>query len=224
MLLHSQVIIILQQHDIPLLFFPTHTRFWYLPQTSLQLTLLISQNYIIFLHSFLLWLCLAGQAPSNLTLPIMESFDYHKNHSHHSLSIHSAAILPELRLPNFPNELTLDNPLKLLLPLSFMFLGFLDLLSLELLISTLSWSASSRVSIFTAASLDMALRQNGQTGGVRQAVAGLGLLWQQRASVHCAHIWWPQFWTSIVHTCSKQMQHNADSLTCIIVDRIPQWV
>ncbi|RHN76070.1 hypothetical protein MtrunA17_Chr2g0328041 [Medicago truncatula] len=56
---------------------------------------------------------------------------------HHSLSIHSAATLPELRPPNFPND-TLDNPLKLLLPLSFKFRSFLDLFIFEQLISTLS--------------------------------------------------------------------------------------
>ena len=142
---------------------------------------------------------------------------YHKQLPFHCLSTHSAAILPELRPPNFPNELTLDRPLKLLLPLSFKFLNLFDaLLSLEQLMSTLSRSVSSWHSVFTTTSLVMVLRQNGQTGGVRQAVAGLGLLWQHRASVHCAHIWCPQLWTSIVHACSKQMQHNSDSLTCKI--------
>lgn len=200
--------------------FPNNT--WYLPRTSLHFNslLLISQNYIIFLHLFstLIFALPVKHLCSYRILPIW-------NHwlpqviCHHCLSSHSAAILPELRLPNFPNELTLDSPLKLLLPLSFKCLSFLDdLLSLEQLISALSWSVSSWHSVFTTTSLVMVLRQNGQTGGVRQAVAGLGLLWQHRASVHCAHIWWPQFWTSIVHTCSKQMQHNSDSLTCTISD------
>lgn len=48
----------------------------------------------------------------------------------------SAAIFPELRPPIFPNEFTLDNPLMLLLPPSFMVRVFLDLLGLEKVMST----------------------------------------------------------------------------------------
>lgn len=229
MLLHSQVIIIiiiiiiLQEHDIP---FSCSQQQHLVPTanfTSFQLTLLISQNYIIFLYFLTLIFALpVKHLCSYGILPMWDSFVTTSN-CRHCLSTHSAAILPELRPPNFPNELTLDNPLKLLLPLSFTFLNFFDvLLNLEQFISTLSRSVSSWYSVFTTTSLAMVLRQNGQTGGVRQAVAGLGLLWQHRASVHCAHIWWPQLWTSIVHACSKQMQHNSDSLTCKISH--DQWV
>lgn len=140
MLLHSQVIIILQQHDILSSFSQQHS----VPTanfTSLQLTLLISQNYIILLH----FLTLIFALPVKYHIYSYRIFSYIESlittsnfQWHHCLSIHSAAILPELRLPNFPNELTLDSPLKLLLPLSFKFLSLLDLLSLEQLISTLS--------------------------------------------------------------------------------------
>ena len=144
------------------------------------------------------------------------SLDYQMPPNYQGLSTHSfsAAILPELRPPIFPNVPTAeDKPLKLLLP-SLKFRDFLDFLNLEELMSPMSRSVSSQISIFATTSRAMVLRQNGQTGGVRHAVVGLGLLWQQRANVHCAHIWWPQFWTSIVHTCSKHMQQSSVSLTC----------
>lgn len=149
------------------------------------------------------------------------SFTHQQKHNskpqHHcglpSTHSFSEAIIPELRPLIFPNEFTLDNPLKLLLLPSFMLRNFLDLLGLKQVVSTPSISMSSWVSTLITISLDMALRQNGQTGGVGWEVEVLGLLWQQSVSVHCAHIWWPQSWTSIVHTCSKQMQHNSVSLT-----------
>lgn len=47
-------------------------------------------------------------------------------------------------------------------------------------------------------------------------VNGLGLLWQQRESMHRAHIRWPQSWTSIEHKWSKHMQHKSVSLACSI--------
>lgn len=130
------------------------------------------------------------------------------------LSAHSfsATILPEPRPPILPKEFIADKLLKLLLP-SLKFRDFLAFLNLELL-SPVSRSASSSLLIFATTRRFMVLRQKGQTGGVRHSVLGLGLLWQQRARVHCAHIWWPQFWTSIVHTCSKHMQHKSKSLAC----------
>lgn len=135
------------------------------------------------------------------------------------LSIHSfsAAILPEPRPPILLNDV--DNPLKLLLP-SLKLRDFLAFLNFGELMSPMSRSASSWFSIFTTTRWAMVLRQNGHTGGVRHAVVGFGLLWQHRASVHCAHIWWPQSWTSIVHTCSKHMQHNSVSLACIEWEQI----
>lgn len=148
------------------------------------------------------------------------SFTHQQKHNrcrHHcglsSTHSFSEAIIPELRPLIFPNEFTLDNPLKLLLLPSFMLRNFLDLLGLKQVVSTPSRSMSSWVSTLITISLDMALRQNGQMGGVGCEVEVLALLWQQSVSVHCAHIWWPQSWTSIVHTCSKQMQHNSVSLT-----------
>lgn len=135
------------------------------------------------------------------------------------LSIHSlsAAILPEPRPPIFPKDPIADKPLKLLLPSLLKFCDLLDFLSLEELTSPMPWSASwsSWLLIFATTSRAMVLRQKGQTGGVRHAVVGFGLLWQQRAKVHCAHIWWPQSWTSIVQACSKHMQHRSESLPCI---------
>lgn len=56
---------------------------------------------------------------------------------------------------------------------------------------------------------EMVVRQKGQAGGWRRRVLGLGLLWQQMASVHAAHIWCPHSRTSIVHACSKQMLHTS---------------
>jgi len=150
---------------------------------------------------------------STNTIPRAASYHCCLSSSSHSFS---AAIFPELRPPIFPNEFTLDNPLMLLLPPSFMVRVFLDLLGLEQVMSTPSWSMSWGLSFFTTTNLAMLLLQNGQTGGTTREVEGLGLLWQHRASVHCAHIWWPQSCTSIVHTCSKQMQHNSVSLTWII--------
>lgn len=119
----------------------------------------------------------------------------------------SAAIRPEPRPPNLLKEPMADSPLKLLLP-SQKFLDFFDLLSFE----------SISLSVLTLATTNwaMLLRQNGQRGALRDAVFGLGLLWQHKANVHWAHIWWPQSWTSIVHTWSKHMQHNSVSLTCIV--------
>lgn len=144
----------------------------------------------------------------------LPSFTNYQGLSTHSFS---AATLPELRLPIFPNEPTADKPLKLLLS-SHKFWNLLDFLNLEELISPMLLSVSSSFLIFTTANRPMVLRQNGQTGGFKHAVVGLGLLWQQRASVQCAHIWWPQSWTSIVHTCSKHMEHSSESLlTCRII-------
>ena len=139
------------------------------------------------------------------------------------LSIHSfsAAILPEPRPPILLKEPTADKPLKLLLP-SLKFLDFLDLLSLEELTSPMSLSASLLVLILATASRAMPLLQKGQTGAVRHAVVGFGLLWQHRASVHWAHIWWPQSWTSIVHTWSKHMQQSSVSLACKILSNNEQ--
>lgn len=139
-----------------------------------------------------------------------------------SLSTHSLsdAILPDPRPPIFPNVPTADKPLKLLLP-SLKFRDLLDLFNFEELMSPTSRSASSKSLLLATASRAMLLRQKGQTGGVRDADVGLGLLWQQRASVQCAHIWWLQSWTSIVHTCSKHMQHNSVSLASEISSSIP---
>lgn len=96
-----------------------------------------------------------------------------------------AAILPELPLI-FPNEPTADKLLKLLLPS----LRFLDLHDLRGLTSR---SISISVLILaTTSNLTMLLLQKGQTGTEEQEVAGLGLLWQHKARVHCAHIWCPQ--------------------------------
>lgn len=132
------------------------------------------------------------------------------------LSIHSfsRAIRPEPRPTILPIVLTADKPLKLLLP-SLKFQDLLGFLSFGELTSC-SCSALP-CSVFTSAttSWTMLLLQNGQTGTVGNAVMGLGLLWQHKANVQWAHIWWPQFWTSIVHTWSKQMPHSSVSLVCI---------
>lgn len=153
----------------------------------------------------------------------MEFFWLSNATKHQGLSTHSfsAGILPEPRLPIFPKEPIADKLLKLLLP-SLKVRDFLAFLSLDELLSPLSWSASSQVLIFATTRQAMVLRQNGHTGGVRHSVVGLGLLWQQRARVHCAHIWWPQFWTSMVHTCSKHMQHRSKSLSCN--KTMSQWI
>lgn len=139
------------------------------------------------------------------------------------LSIHSfsKAILPEPRPTIFPIVLTADNPLKLLLP-SLKFHDLLDFLNFGELTSS-SWSAvqSSALTLATI-SWTMLLLQNGQTGTVGHAVIGLGLLWQHKAKVHCAHIWWPQFWTSIVQTWSKHIPHSSVSLVCIKL--LSQWI
>lgn len=136
----------------------------------------------------------------------------------HGLSTQSllSEILPELRPPTFPNEpMADDKPLKLLLP-SLKFHDFLAFLSFE----GLSLSMSS---FFILATTNWAilLRQKGHTGAVRHAVVGLGLLWQHRANVQWAHIWWPQSWTSIVQTWSKQMQHSSFSLACGMISQ--EW-
>lgn len=123
---------------------------------------------------------------------------------------HSAATFSGLRPPNLANEPMADKLLKLLLP-SLKF-DFLDLLGFERLCSS---SKSFLVSILTTTSWLMLLRQNGQTGAVGQAVVGLGFLWQHRARVQWAHIWWPHGLTSIVHAWSKHMQHSSTSLACL---------
>lgn len=122
-------------------------------------------------------------------------------------------IRPDPRPPILPNDPMADKPLKLLLP-SLKFIDLLDFLSFEglsvmlfLIWATTNWA--------------MLLRQKGQTGAVKQAVVGSGLLWQHRANVQGAHIWWPQFWTSMVHTWSKQIQQSSASLACKIY---PQWI
>jgi len=140
-----------------------------------------------------------------------------------SISSFSAAILPEPRPVILPNDPIVDSPMKLLLS-SPRFIDLLCFLNLEELTSPASRSTtttSSRLLLFSLLLLlfwattkhAMVLLQNGQTGGVTVEVVGFGLLWQHSASVHCAHIWWPQSLTSIVHTCSKQMQHSSVSLT-----------
>ena len=55
----------------------------------------------------------------------------------------------------------------------------------------------------------MQLRQKGQSGAATKRLLGLGLLWQQRDKVQCAHIWCPQSLTSIVHSWSKQMPQSS---------------
>lgn len=126
-------------------------------------------------------------------------------------SLHSADTLPEVRPPNLPNEPKGDKPLKLLLP--SLTLDILDLLGFEGLIST---STSSLALILATTSWVMLVRQKGQTGTVGQDKdEGSGFLWQQRARVQCAHIWWPHGPTSIVHNWSKHMQHRSTSLTCL---------
>lgn len=107
------------------------------------------------------------------------------------LSSHSSwgAILPEPR-PNLPI------PLKLLLPALDLrdFLGFLE--------------------FPVATNLTMVLRQKGQRGAEGDEVAGLGLLWQHKARVQCAHIICPHSWTWMAHASSKQMPHSSVSLAC----------
>lgn len=130
--------------------------------------------------------------------------------SYQDLSTQSFSVnWPELWL-TLPNEPTDDRPLKLLLP-SLKCRDFLDFLSFEE--EYMSSSSTSGFSLtFATANRAMVVRQNGHMGGVRQAVVGLGLLWQHKARVQWAHIWWPQSWTSIVQIWSKQMQHNSVSL------------
>lgn len=164
----------------------------------------LGHAFIFFLLSFIIRQL--DRQNDSLQLPNPTNYQGLSTHSF------SAAIRPELRPPIFPNDAA--RPLKLLLP-SLRFWDFLDLLNLKELKSPLLQSESSESFIFATTSLEMVLRQNGQTGGVRHAVVGLGLLWQQSANVQCAHIWWPQSWTSIVHTCSKQMEHSSVSLACI---------
>lgn len=77
-------------------------------------------------------------------------------------------------------------------------------------------SASLSVLLSAMTNRTMLLRQKGQTGILAElGVDELGLLWQQRAKTQLAHIWWPQFRTSIVHISSKQMQHRSASPACI---------
>lgn len=101
---------------------------------------LLSSQYYIKLLLFVLPFCLAYQATRFHIFPICNYHslirtEQHTMHRHHCglLSTHSssAAILPLPRPPIFPNEFTLDNPLKLLLLPSFKFRDFLDLLALE---------------------------------------------------------------------------------------------
>lgn len=98
----------------------------------------------------------------------------------------SAAILPEPRLI-FPKEPTADKPLKLLLP-SLKLRDLQDFRGFEELISR---SMSFSVLTFATTNLTMLLLQKGQSGTEGQDVVGLGLLWQHKAKVHCAHIRWP---------------------------------
>ena len=79
--------------------------------------------------------------------------------------------------------------------------------------AALSSSSASGLARATS-SLEMLPRQNGQAGDGGVSVAGFGLLWQHSASVHAAHIWCPQSSTSMLHACSKQMQHSSASLAC----------
>jgi hypothetical protein len=79
--------------------------------------------------------------------------------------------------------------------------------------AALSSSSASGLARATS-SLEMLPRQNGQAGDGGVSVAGFGLLWQHSASVHAAHIWCPQSCTSMLHACSKQMQHSSPSLAC----------
>lgn len=134
-----------------------------------------------------------------------------------SRSSSSAANLPDPRLI-LPNEPTADRLLKLLLP-SLKLRDLQDLRGFEELRSrSISFSTLSLITT----SLTMLLLQKGQTGTVEQEVVGLGLLWQHKASVHCAHIWWPHSWTSIVQTWSKHMQQRSVSLASDILSSIPE--
>lgn len=129
-------------------------------------------------------------------------------------SLHSAAILPEFRLPILPNDPMAVNPLKLLLP-SLRLTAFLGLLGLEGLasISVLLWVMAFD---FATTSWVMLLLQKGHTGAAAvEDVAGFGFLWQHMASMQWAHIWWPHCLTSIVHAWSKHMQHISTSLSCL---------
>jgi hypothetical protein len=76
--------------------------------------------------------------------------------------------------------------------------------------SLLSSSSPARVRV-AITSREMPPRQNGQVGSGWDCVAGLGLVWQQSASVHAAHIWCPHSRTSMLQACSKQMLHTSAS-------------
>ena len=126
-------------------------------QPKLQLTsLLISQ---IYLTDWFLSIHTNGSSMMAFswilaflfTIRKSESFGHHMKSwlpnatNYQVLSTHSfsAAILPELRPPIFPNVPTAeDKPLKLLLP-SLKFRDFLDFLNLEELKSPMSQSVSS---------------------------------------------------------------------------------
>lgn len=126
-------------------------------------------------------------------------------------SLQSAETLLEVRA-SFPNEPNDDKLLKLLSLHSpwlndfIVRFGFVGLSSKSISVSSLLLATTNWV---------MLQRQKGQTGVFGQALEELGLLWQQRARMQWAHIWWPQCSTSIVHTCSKQMEHSSASLAYV---------
>lgn len=131
----------------------------------------------------------------NLVFLIQTPVATSQGHTGLSSSSSSAANLPDPRLI-LPNEPTADKLLKLLLP-SLRFRDLQDFRGFEKLISrSISFSSLS----LATTNLTMLLLQKGQTGTVGQVVVGLGLLWQHKARVHCAHIRCPQSCTSIVHT------------------------
>lgn len=141
MLLLSQVTIMIifqftTRHAPPS--FPNHTEY---QSHSLCLVsdnkINISPLLFIFFYFALLVKQLVAVSDNNCcwispsTIPRTASYHCCLSSSHSF----SAAIFPELRPPIFPNEFTLDSPLMLLLPPSFMFRVFLDLLGLEQVMS-----------------------------------------------------------------------------------------
>lgn len=136
-----------------------------------------------------------------------------------------SAIRPDPRPILLKDPTALDIPLKLLLPPPSLKLWdrLFNLLTLGL--GELGFSESSDIVLqfdlgFAMTNFEMVLRQKGQVGDVRDSVDGLGLLWQQRESVHGAHIWCAQSRTSIVHPRSKHMLQSSDSLVCTSITTI----
>jgi hypothetical protein len=128
-----------------------------------------------------------------------------------------SAIRPDPRPILLKDPIALEIPLKLLLPPPSLKLRDLFFSLLTLSLGELGFSESSDIMLqfnfgFATTNFEMVLRQKGQVGDMRQSVDGLGLLWQQRESVHGAHIWCAQSRTSIAHSRSKQMLQSSDSL------------